>query len=276
MKIKGRGILSLCLLVFGGAAIYEYYSTEQKQANQMIESRLMQLNYDQVDRIDIQREKEKISLARSADGWVLQSPLQEPADSEATEQFVRDIFPERIIEVAVEGPQINWFQYGLAPAQTTITLTDAKGTQESFHISNKKNFEGNIFARRNEENRVLVLNPAWEEKAEKKVIDFRDRRVLKANIATVDELTVQNNQGSFTIHRVDGQWKVRGFNVDLDQNKVRLFLKQLADAKADQIEQASSFISGQTPLLQLAVKMGDKRWTAKVSQSKEDKKILHF
>ena len=274
MKLKGRGILSLCLLIFGGVAIYDFVSSKKVLSDKMEDSRLMLLNFEQVEKVQIDRDQEHITILRSPEGWRLEQPLQELADGKAVDDFVRNIYPERILDVATEGPQVDWAQYGLSPAATTITLTDAHGEKNSFHISEKKNFESNIFARRNEENKVLILNPSWEARAQKTVSDFRDKRVLKSNIASVDEITLRNAQGSFTLHRVDGNWKVRGYNLELDQNKVREYLKTLADAKADQILDVKDLGSEQSRLFDLDVRMNDKKWSAQISQSSgTDKKI---
>lgn len=214
----------------------------------------MTLNFEHVDRIEIQKDKEHIVIKRDVDGWRLESPLKDLADNQVADSFVKDIYPERILEVANEESSIDWTKYGLNPPAATISLTDSAGAQNVFHISNKKNFESNIFARKGDDNRVIVITPAWENRIQKTAMDFRDRRVLRKSIATVDELTLKNEKGSFSIRRKDGRWQVVD-GKELDQNKVRKFLTTLSEAKADQILEDQKIAKGQKSLFRLDLKM---------------------
>ncbi len=274
MKIKGRGILVVCLILFGGGALYDYYSMQKEADKKIQESRVMTLSLEQVHKVEITKAPEPaIVLTRGVDGWKLESPIRDWADAQVADSFLSEIYPERILEVAKEGDSINWTEYGLNPPAATITLTDAAGVQNVFHISSKKNFEENIFARKDSENRVLVLTPAWEHRSNKTVLDFRDRRVLRKNIASVDELAIKNDKGSFILRRVDGKWQTPTATVGLDQNKVRKFLSELADAKADQIFENQKIPAGLKPLMRLDLKLAGHKWSAQVSQSQVDRKI---
>lgn len=266
MKLKGRSILVFCLLIFGGYAVYDFFKEKKVQEQQSMEARLMTVEFDQVDFVQIQKESQKIVLKRSVDGWTVEEPLQDAADNTAADDFVKGAFTERIIEVAKEGEEIGWALYGLDKPMGTVTFRTTSGKQNIFEISAVRNFEDNVFARRDGENKVLVVNSIWQTRIAKGVMDFRDRRFLRHKIASVDEVRLKNSKGTMEIRRVDGKWMAPAQkDLVLDQNKVREFLTTIADAKAVE------FVSGKMPSLKnlfvMDLVMAEKKWKAEVGQA---------
>ncbi|MBV2169388.1 MAG: DUF4340 domain-containing protein [Bdellovibrio sp.] len=270
MKIKGRGILVLCLLLFGGYAIYDYFQDQKKEEKNMEQARLLTVNFEQVDSFEIQKGNQKTRLKRTVDGWELVEPLQDLADNSVAEDFVKNVVPERVIEVAKEGEGIDWAVYGLDKPLGTITFKTTAGAQNVFEISEKKNFEDNVFARRDQEAKVLVLNSVWQNRVNKTALDFRDRRFLRHKIASVDELKLKNAKGAWELKRVDGQWTAVGKKeFKLDQNKVREILTAISDAKAAEIFDSKAKLPNLKNLFTLELMISDKKWTAEVGQASD-------
>lgn len=270
MKVKGRSILVLALLLFGGFAVYDHFQDKKKEEKTMTESRLLTVNFEQVDSVEIQKGDSKIILKRTVDGWELLEPLQDLADNSVTEDFVKGAVPERIIEVANEGVDVNWALYGLDQPLGKVTFKTSTGVQNTFEISEKKNFEENVFARRDGESRVLVINSVWQNRVNKTALDFRDRRFLRNKIAGVDKLSLKNDKGHLALQRVDGKWQVTGKNdFALDQNKVRDLLTVIADAKAAEIFASGHSLPSQKNLFTLELALGEKKWIAAVGQAKD-------
>lgn len=270
MKLKGRTILVLCLLLFGGYAVYDYFQDQKKEEKNMELARLLTVNFEQVDSFEIQKGSQKTRLKRTVDGWELVEPFQDLADNSVVEDFVKNVVPERVIEVAKEGEGIDWSVYGLDKPLGTITFKTTAGTQNVFEISEKKNFEDNVFARRDQEAKVLVLNSIWQNRVNKTALDFRDRRFLRHKIASVDNLKLQNAKGSWELKRVDGQWTVVGKkDFKLDQNKVREMLTAISEAKAAEIFDSKVKLPSLKSLFTLELVMADKKWKAEVGQASD-------
>lgn len=269
MKLKGRSLLVLALILFGGFAVYDYFQDKKKEGKTMEESRLLTVNFEQVDSFEIKKGEHKILLKRSVDGWELVEPLQDLADNTVADDFVKGAVPERIIEVAKEGSDINWSLYGLDKPLGMVTFKTSTGAQNVFEISERRNFEENVFARRDQENRVLVLNSVWQNRVNKTALDFRDRRFLRHKIASVDVLNLKNEKGLLALQRVDGKWQLSNKkDITLDQNKVRDLLTVIADAKAAEIF-ADKTLPVQKKLFTLDLALGDKKWSADVGQAKD-------
>lgn len=268
MRLKGRTILVICLLIFGGYALYDFNNEKKLEEKRSLESRLMTVNFEQVDWVQVEQNGSKIVLKRTVDGWNMEEPLKDQADNAAVDDFIKGAFPERIIEVAAEGEDISWAVYGLDKPLGTVTFKTTSGAQNVFEISGKRNFEENVFARRDGENKVLVVNSAWQNRLAKSVMEFRERRFLRHKIASVDEVRLKNQQGSLEIRRVEGQWVAPAQkDLKLDQNKVREFLTAIADAKAAEI------VDGKLPALKnlfvMDLTLADKKWKAEVGQAQD-------
>ncbi|KHD87457.1 MAG: hypothetical protein OM95_14295 [Bdellovibrio sp. ArHS] len=269
MKLKGRTILVLCLLVFGGYAYWDYLRDKKSEEKNMEQARLMTLNFEHVDSFEIKKGEQKIVLKRSVDGWELSEPYKDLADNVVADDFVKNVFPERVIEVAREGGDIDWSMYGLDKPLAQITFKTSDGQENVFQISDKKNFEDNTFARRGNENRVLVVNSIWQSRANKTALDFRDRRFFRHKIASVDAIQLKNSKGSFQLKRVEGLWQWVGAPKDykLDQNKVREALTAISEAKAADILRSDAKIPAGKSLFTMNLQLAEKSWKAEVTQA---------
>lgn len=269
MKLKGRTLLVLALLLFGGYAVYDYMQDKKIEDKKLTDSQLLTVNFEQIDQVTIDRGGQVISLKRSVDGWDVTSPLHDQADNVVADDFVKNVATEKIIDVAKEGDKIDWSTFGLDKPLAKITFMTTSGAKNSFEISEKRNFEENAFARRDGENRVLIVNSIWQNRARKEVTDFRDRRVLRHKIASIDDFKLKNKSGTLEVALKDGKWIVPNKkDFVLDQNKVREFLQVLVDAKASEFVDKMPALKS---LFTLNLKLGDKTWNASVGQAADMK-----
>ena len=270
MKIKGRGILVISLLVLLAYAGYDYWKSDKQKTQKMNDQRLMTLNFDQISTVNYTRGHLTIRLKRGVDGWTMEQPIQDLADSTAVEDYIKSIATDRILDVATEGENIDWARYGLNKPEAVVNFVTEAGQAQTFVVSEMKNFENNPFLRRDEENRVLVVPGSWFGKADKKVLDFQDRRFLRHRIGGVDKMKLKNPQGIFEIGQDNGQWVLlNNKKQKLDQNKVREHLMKIADAKGASYLDSSKTFDSDKFMMDLELTMGGKVWTAKVRQQKD-------
>ena len=107
MKLKGRSLLVIALLIFGGYAVYDYMKEQKGEKSKVEQSRLLTINFDQVDSIEISRGSEKVFLKRTVDGWNMESPVKDLADDSAAEDLVKMAAAEKILDVAKEGDGLS-------------------------------------------------------------------------------------------------------------------------------------------------------------------------
>ncbi len=270
MKVKGRSILVAALLLFTGYAYYDFKRDQKLEEQRMSETRLMTVEFQQVDKVDINHNAKRILLQRSVDGWNLEHPLQEPADNSVVEDLIKNTAAERIIDVVKEGDEIDWALFGLDKPMGTVSFITSSGASDTFEISEKRNFEENAYARKNKENRLLLVNSIWQNKLQREVIEYRDRRFLKHSIASVDQLRLKNSSGRLHLARREGVWIAPDkADLKLDQNKVRELLQKIADAEATEFVEGGATAPQLKSLFDLELTMSDKTWQAEVGQAKD-------
>lgn len=265
-KVKGRSILVVLVLLFGAYAFYDFHQEQKEETKKKEDAQLLTINADQMESITMVKGDSKVVVVSTVDGWKLTEPIQDWADSVYVEDDLKYAFASSIIDVASEGKDVNWATYGLDKPTGKVTFKDHNGKSNTIELSSKKNFEGSLFARRDGENKVLVIPVSWAEKFEAPAEEFRDRRFLRHKIAAVQALEITNDKGTLELDKKDDQW-ILGSQKDrlLDQEKVRNLLKVISDAKAREI------VSGALPplkhLLFLRLQLDDKMWTAEVGQA---------
>lgn len=271
-KVKGRSILLIAVALLGAYSFYDYHQQQKDMTQKKEVAKLLTLNADQIESIEMDKDGQKIFLVSTVDGWKITEPLQDWADSSYVEDDLKYAFASSVIDVVVEGKNINWALYGLDKPATKVIFKAHDGKSNTIDISAKKNFEGSVFARRDGENRVLTLPTSWREKFEASAEDFRDKRFLRHKIAMVQSFKVINEKGTVEVGQKDGHWiLLTQANRLLDQEKVRNLLKVISDAKARQIMETP--LPKLKHLLTLQLQLDDKLWTADVGQA-EDKFIF--
>lgn len=274
MKMKGRTTLVILLLIFGGYAVFDHYQGKSQEEKKIQDSRIMTVNFEQVNEVLIEKDERVTHLKRDVDGWRMEVPLKDSADNEAVEDLVKQAFTETIIEVVKEGEGIDWKLYGLDKPLGTITFKTSDGQQNHYEISSVTNFEDNAFVRRDGENRVLLVNSIWQARTGKAEVAFRDRRFLRHKIAAVDEIKLKNSKGLVHLERQEGVWQILGKpDFKVDQNKVRSTLTTIADAKAAEILSDPKKGPATKELFTLNLVLDGKAWSGKVGQA-TDKKIF--
>ncbi|WP_413575429.1 DUF4340 domain-containing protein [Bdellovibrio sp. HCB290] len=265
-KIKGRGILVMCLLIFGGYAVYDYLAQKKADEQKVADAKLFTMNVDQIDFIEIKKDDKVITLKRSVEGWNLEQPIKDQGDDSAAEDLIKMTTSEKVMDIAADGGNIDWKVYGLDQPQGSITYANTAGEKTTLHISSKGNFENFPFARRNDDNRVLVVNTNWTARLEKPMVEFRDRRFLRHKMGAIENFRLKNKHGVIEITSKEGKWiSVSSPKVELDQQKVRETFHDISKAKgAEYVEGAMPSLK---PLFTLDLKLGDKKWQAQVGQA---------
>ena len=288
-KVLLATVAGVALLVAGvlGDSFYQKNKKENEQASLQI----LNLNPNQVEEIHFTNKDEEVTLKRTVDGWEMLEPVKDQADNDWIADFLVAVAEDRAYEVAVDGEltgePVSWKTFGLETPLATYEWVDSLGQKNSVAISSERNFEAKHFLRKNNENRVLIGSSAWFDRAQRGSMDFRDRRFLRRRIASVTEVKVKNRHGEFHLKRDGADWQLYLPGSDqkrtlpegkaVEQNKVREFLKGLADGKARYFEVEGSSVK-QAPLKKygldrprasLTLKLADEVWQAEIGQNEQ-------
>ncbi len=233
MKNKGPLILVGMVAALGGFLAWDYAHEEAVAKKKDANARLVTLAKDQINEVEIRSPQNHILLVRTVDGWKLDSPVKDWADSAFVDDFVERMATDKSLEVAKEGDGIDWKVYGLDAPMGHITFKSQSGESQSIEVSSKQNFEQNSIARRAGENKVLIVPASWSNNIARLPIDFREKRFFRPKLSGIDHLDLKNANGQIQLVLKDGKWSLPSRpEWSLDQNRVREILTMLTETKA--------------------------------------------
>lgn len=269
---KGFWAFLVLTIAVVGFAIFDVVSERKNEESKAEKSLILNWKAEQIDELSWVEGSEKMKLVRSTEGWKFVEPLQEKADSEAVSTFIEGLVLEKVNSVVVEGPSIDLKTFGLDAPKSKIKVRKNSGEEAEFSISAKKNFSGDTYFRLGSEGKVLLVSSTWQQKAEKKVLDFRDRRWARLSPADVEKIEFKKGKTDFTLIKGEKDWALKSdAGIKLDQNKVR---KLLTDLTSHQVT-GFGMKEDSAPYAKLVLTMKDgKSWTGEFSITKDKKHLL--
>ncbi len=275
MKLNGTLIFLGLFLLVGSVTAYQYFHSQETKTAEIQKSLLIQLEKDQISEMSYTSSTEKFQLHRDQNGWSITEPYNDQADPEHMENFISTVISEKSSSTAKEGDGIDWSLFGLKDPLAIYEFKDQSGKSVRIQISAIKNFEGNPYLRRNDENSVLVGGLAWSNFASKKVFDFRNKKVFRSSRADISELIwTVNRQKKIHLVQKDSTWVFANHSDWIvDQNEVRSLLTSLSEWKASDISKTKPAILKNTNGAQLVLKLKDQNWTLNLQQDQKTKKV---
>lgn len=286
MKFKSTLILAAATLALGlGVYFFDYQREVQEVKAKDEVAKIVSVDKDQINFIEIQKEDSKYVLQKSETGWTILEPIQDAADSEQIESFLEFLTQERVLAVAKETSdprQLKLSDYGLDKPYAVFNFKNNLGKSKKVTVGSQKNFEGNSFIQIDSESKILVGSPGWWTKANEGLITYREKRLYRTSLGKVDEIKVQSFQDSFELKRVDGKWVHADHpEIILDQNKVRDMLKQIAESSIQEYvvdgEPSKALLTEKKLIkapVSIQLKTADSLWSVAVNQNEKENAIF--
>lgn len=259
MKNKNVLILAGFVLVLG---LYAYFGEYKREIREMTEketaAKIITLNRDQVNKLVVDKLTSKIVLEKSTDGWNVVEPIRDQADNEVIEAFLDQAFGEKSVDLIGGDSSIKWEEYALVNPMGHLIFETNLGQQQRITVSTRKNFEGLVYLRRDQENRILTSSAAWQNYLSNDVNYFRNLKVFRFQVSKVDGVIYQNPKTRFEIKHKEGEW-IAPVHPDwkLDQNAIREILTQTSVTKGLGLNDKKPKGS---PLMSLEFLMEKERW----------------
>lgn len=251
-------------VLVAGTYYFEFYQVDRQEKKKDEEAKIVAFPSDQIHQVEIENKSGKVLLKRDAEGWRLEEPFKDWADNQFTEDFIQGLAEEKSLETAAEGDSLDWSLYGLDKDFSKVIFTNQQGASLQVSVSSKKNFEGNSFLRRAQEKRVLVASSQWALRSQKPPLDFRDKRLFRGKIGSVEGISYKSSKDEFELMNKDNQWiNEKKADIKIDQNKVRELLTSLNEVRAlDFLETLPS----SAMLSKITLRLKDKTWSAELRQ----------
>ncbi len=234
MKFNRTLFFAVLVFVAAGAVYFLDYKKDEKVEQQKeIDSQILKFDQEQINMLEITKKDEKIVLHKSEKGWAILEPIQDKADSDQIEDLIKSIINEKMLALAKESIQLSeseLAEYGLDHPLATYNIKNNLGQSKRIEIGTQKNFEGNSFIRIDSDNKIYVANSVWFNKAENKLIFYREKRLYRHVLADVIKIKVTSLRDQFELKRNANIWSAEHIDTALDQNKVRETLRKISES----------------------------------------------
>lgn len=274
MKKNQNLFFTVIVILFSVYSVWDYFQDKKDSVIQAEKSLLIPLKADQVKEIQIIKPDNKIKIQRDVQGWQIVEPLRDFADNDLIEDFVAAATADKELSVIESKDEA---QFGIRQPLAQFIFTDNQGNKKSFILSDKKNFEGSHYAKKDGEEKIILVTNVWATRANKKLSDYRDRKLLRHKISSIQSFKIRNSNGQFELKTIDGKWiSPNKTEWQLDQNLVRQLIQSLVEAKAEDIVLEDKIQTSDltkyglaNPDLSLDLQLSDLKWQAQLGKVKD-------
>jgi len=253
MRFRTTLIAALLLALFG---VY-YYFFEHRQARQKEEARekekqVFSLDWDRLRGIRVvgshgafllERQPgeagEKTPPSPPQGEWRLVEPIKAEADSSLLSGMVDGLKGLKIDQVVAENPE-DLAPFGLESPKMTIEvrMTEGEPQPPALRVGGKSPVGANSYARREGEDKVLLLSASLETQFDKSLFDLREKRLFLFNQSEVESLRIlKQGRPWLEMAREDGQWLlISPLRAPADEEEVGKILSKLTGLRARSFE----------------------------------------
>jgi hypothetical protein len=148
------------------------------------------------------------TLAKDAGAWKLTAPIAAPAAETDVTSIATALADIEVVRVVDENPA-NLNDYGLDAPRIEVSYKTAEGKSSGkLLLGGKTTTGGNVYARRDDSPRVVLVAEYHETTLNKSTFDLRDKAIVKLDRTKVDgaDVTVGTTSGEFA--KTDGEWRM--------------------------------------------------------------------
>lgn len=232
MRFKTTLIL---LAVFAGllAFVLIFESKGKKEeALKEKEQKLVDVAAADVERIELKKEDGTISFRKDGKGaWQITAPLEGKAD-EAEVDGLLSGFSSLRIERVVEKEAKDLKAYEI-PGREVALWVKGKAAPVRILIGMENPLDKSLFAKREDDPRLVLLSSSLKATLDKKVFDFREKDIFKFETADVKSVRVRAADVSWEAVREADGWLLKSpVRALANKSKVDTLLESLSALKA--------------------------------------------
>lgn len=199
-------LLVAAIFLLLGAYIYFY---ELPKGDKEKSQPLLSFKQEEVEGVTLTYPEQEIQLKKEASGrWKMTHPLQVPADESTISGILSALSTTEVKRTIEEnaGPEALR-NFGLDKPQVKISIgLKGGGSLPPVLIGAKTPVGDSTYAKKDTEPRVLLTSGLLSASFEKKLYDFRDKKILDVTEKDVRQLTLKSGQGTIVLVRKNDGW----------------------------------------------------------------------
>lgn len=192
--------------------IFTYYgrtkSAPNSESNSAESKKILPVNDSQIVAFTVKATGDKpVTCTREGSGWQITEPEKLAADSSSVTSFLTSLTSAAPDEVISEQPgSLN--QFGLDPPAATITVrTNATPQEFVLRLGSSTPTSNGIYANVAGQDRVFTLASNLKDSLEKKLFDFRNKKVVTLAGDSIRRLDVSSKKDNYQlVKNADGIW----------------------------------------------------------------------
>ncbi len=209
MNFRATVILLLILALLGG--YYYFYEVKFAAKQAKIEEdkkKLFLFSEQDVQEIKLIGPEGTIVAKKSDGGWTLEEPIQAKADDKAVESLINRLKNAQSDRSVDEGtPKLA--DYGLVKPflQVSLKLKD-QSTYQTLYLGDLTPTELYVYAQRNVDPKIYLIDKFLRDDLNKKVFDLRDKTIVAFETDKVKKLEFTVDKNKMVAEATGGDWKV--------------------------------------------------------------------
>lgn len=180
--------------------------------------------------ITLERMGKKLELARVDNSWKIREPIQAEADPELIHNLLDQLVAQESIgTIPASDSELETF--GLAQPAYAISVKTGAATRDIV-FGQESPMAGRVYARMRDDAEVFTISRDLASLAIRPVNDFRDRRILLTDAATIDGFSITFEGATLEASRTGEQWNIaRPMQIAADPQAVSDFLQSIQIAR---------------------------------------------
>jgi len=233
MKFKKTIILFIAFAVLLAFVLLfeEFKGKDGEEEN----GKLVALSSDEVQKITLKREDEIITFEKSQDEdseeWTITEPLEAKADKYEVDRLVDNFSDLRIERVVEEDPE-DIEKYEIPKKEICLWFKDREKPVKIL-IGAENLLDNTLFARREDETRVVLIPSHLKSTLEKSLFEFRQKEIFRLETDEVKNITLRAKEIQWEAEKKEEEWF---FNKPVQalakENKISGILNSLSGLKA--------------------------------------------
>ena len=211
MRFKGTLILLLLCLGLGlFLYFYEIKGGEERAKAKQGENVVWKVPGDDVQQLDLITPEQHITAVReSATQWRITAPRALDADSDELNRIATSA-ADMSRESVVDENAANLAQFGLNPAQTTVSFKTKDGKTREIRFGSNNPTGTSTYAALQGRNQVLLVSSSVASTFNKKLDDLRNRAVLSFQQPDTQSLDIKSDKGPLSLSKEKDRWWILG------------------------------------------------------------------
>jgi len=199
------------------------------------EGKLVALSSDDVQKITLKRESDSITFEKIGEDdkqeWVITEPLEAKADKYEVDRLA-DSFSDLKIERIVEEEPEDLEKYEIPKKEITLWFKDREKPVKIL-VGAENPLDNTLFAKREDESKVVLLSSYLKSTLEKSLFDFRLKDIFRFETDDVKNIKLRAKESQWEAEKKEDEWFLKKPVAALaKENKITGILNSLSGLKS--------------------------------------------